>query len=214
MTNSKLFKDNYYVDCKSVIPKDLCNLVSKYCLMREENKLDAPEDADGQVPFSHSVYGDTLMETLEFFLLPHMESNTGLRLAPTYSYYRVYRPGMELERHKDRESCEISTSVCFGIQYNDVDKDYHWSMYVDKDSTHTPKSGNFISAGNLGISVQQSPGDILIYRGVDIEHWRDPFVAGINSYHVQGFFHYIDKDGPFYPEWVYDKRPRLGYKEF
>ena len=214
MTNSKLFKDNYYVDCKSVIPKDLCNLVSKYCLMREENKLDPLDVPDGQVPFSHSVYGDTLMETLEFFLLPHMESNTGLRLAPTYSYYRVYRPGMELERHKDRESCEISTSVCFGIQYNDVDKDYHWSMYVDKDSTHTPKLGTFISAGNSGISVQQSPGDILIYRGVDIEHWRDPFVAGINSYHVQGFFHYIDKDGPFYPEWVYDKRPRLGYKEF
>ena len=38
MTNPELFKQNLYVDCKSIVPKDICNLVSKYCLMREENK--------------------------------------------------------------------------------------------------------------------------------------------------------------------------------
>jgi|TARA_B110000977_G_scaffold94658_1_gene125108 hypothetical protein len=213
MTTPDFFKNNFYIDCKQIIPADLCNVVTKYCLMREENFNEPEPEDEGQVPFAHSVYADTLMETLEYFLLPHMEASTGLSLCPTYSYYRVYRPGQELERHKDRESCEVSTSVCFGIQYNDVDKDYHWSMYVDKDSNHTPKLGNFISANNLGTPVQQTPGDILIYRGVDIEHWRDKFVAGLNSYHVQGFFHYIDKDGPYYPEWIYDKRPRLGYKE-
>ena len=212
MTNEELFKQNMYVDCKQIIPKDICSVVSKYCLMKEENSFE-PEEADGQVPFSHSVYADTLMETMLYFLLPHMEANTGLRLCPTYSYYRVYRPGQELERHKDRESCEISTTACFSFNYNNTDTDYNWGMYVDKDSYGTTSLGNFVSANNPGIMIEQTPGDILIYSGVDIEHWRDKFEAGINSYHIQGFFHYIDKDGPFYPEWIYDKRPNLGYKD-
>lgn len=213
MTNADLFKKDMYVDCKQIIPKDLCRVVTKYCSMKETNEFE-PEEIDGQVPNSHSVYADTLMETLLHFLLPHMEANTGLDLCPTYSYYRVYRPGQTLDRHKDRESCEISTTAFFGFNYNDVADDYNWGMYVDKESYDPNRVlSDFVSAGNAGKMIKQSPGDILIYRGVDIEHWRDTFTAGINSFHVQGFFHYIDKNGPYYPDWKYDKRPRLGYKE-
>ena len=93
MTTPDFFKNNFYIDCKQIIPADLCNVVTKYCLMREENFNEPEPEDEGQVPFAHSVYADTLMETLEYFLLPHMEASTGLSLCPTYSYYRVYRPG-------------------------------------------------------------------------------------------------------------------------
>ena len=40
-----------------------------------------------------------------------MEKETGLKVLPTYTYARIYKTGDILERHKDRPSCEISTTV-------------------------------------------------------------------------------------------------------
>jgi hypothetical protein len=39
-----------------------------------------------------------------------MEKHTKLKLIPTYSYARIYKKGDVLHRHKDRFSCEISTT--------------------------------------------------------------------------------------------------------
>jgi hypothetical protein len=213
MNTSEEFKKNKYLNLKKVVPVDLCRIVTKYALLKEEHEFSPEKGNNAQVKDAHSVYSDTLMETMMHFLLPHMEHHTGLSLCPTYTYYRVYRPGMILERHKDRPSCEISTTVCFGFNYNYVDPGYRWGMYVDKDSWNvTGPSGGFISAKNTGIMIDQDPGDLIIYRGCEIEHWRDPFNAGPNSYQVQAFFHYVDKNGPFYPEYAYDKRPGIGFR--
>jgi hypothetical protein len=74
-----------------------------------------------------------------------------------------------------------------------MSKDYRWGMYVEP-----------------GACIKQNPGDAIIYRGCDVDHWRDTFESGPNSYQVQAFFHYIDVSGPYYPEYAYDKRPKLG----
>ena len=60
--------------------------------------------------------------------------------------------------------------------------------------------------------VAQQPGDLIIYRGCEVEHWRDKFDANYGSYQVQAFFHYIDKNGPYYPKFKFDGRPSLGRK--
>jgi hypothetical protein len=54
------------------------------------------------------------METLLMKMLPIMKERTGLDLIPTYSYARVYEKGAILKRHKDRPSCEISTTLNLG----------------------------------------------------------------------------------------------------
>ena len=41
-----------------------------------------------------------------------IEEITGMKLAPSYTYYRMYLNGAILKRHKDRPSCEISATVC------------------------------------------------------------------------------------------------------
>lgn len=46
---------------------------------------------------------------------------------------------------------------------------------------------------------------MIIYRGHDIDHWREPFM-GRN--HAQVFLHYNDENGPFAKKW--DGRPILG----
>jgi len=55
------------------------------------------------------------------------------------------------------------------------------------------------------LPISLSPGDALIYRGCDIEHWREEFV-GLNN--AQVFFHWNEKDGEFNK--LYDDRPLMG----
>jgi hypothetical protein len=106
-------------------------------------------------------------------------------------------------------------TLCLGYKYADVSDEYHWGMYVDQASCNIPfgPNGEFISNNQPGYMVKQNPGDLIVYRGCEIEHWRDKFIAGPGSYQVQAFFHYIDKNGPYYPEFLYDKRPGIGYQE-
>jgi hypothetical protein len=120
-----------------------------------------------------------------------MEENTGLTLYPTYSYYRVYRPGAELLIHKDRESCEISTTVTLLFDYKEKNGEYEWPIFM-KDT-----------------KCSMNPGDIVIYRGCDLDHWREEFKAPHGSYHVQAFLHYVDVNGP-YADYKWDRRLELG----
>ena len=205
------FKENRYAFAEGVIPKDLCAVATQYTLFRQQYFDHREDPVTGQIPNTHSIYGDTLMETLMYFMHPHMEKVTGLKLCPTYTYYRVYKPGDELKRHSDRESCEISTTVCLGYDYKGVDEDYKWGMYVDPESHHWNKQKEtgegFTSDNRDGVLLKQNPGDCIIYRGCELEHWRDPFEVAEGSYQAQVFMHYIDMNGPFYPEYAYDKRP-------
>lgn len=195
MDNQKFFKKNKYIFIEKLVPIDICRIVTQYALMKESTDFKPELGTDAQVENAHSVYSDTLMETLAIFLQPHIEKNTGLDLFPTYTYYRVYRPGMQLAIHRDRPSCEISSTICFGFNHTLKDPSFMWGMYVEP--------------GNL---IDQNPGDAIIYKGCELDHWREVLDSGPDSYQIQAFFHYIDKNGPHYPEYAYDKRSGLGIR--
>ena len=70
-------------------------------------------------------------------------------------------------------------------------QDYKWPMWVqDKQGKEVP--------------VSLEPGDMIIYRGCDVYHWREPYL-GLN--HAQVFLHYNDLAGPYRKQ--YDGRPIL-----
>jgi hypothetical protein len=144
---------------------------------------------DHQVPNAYAKYGDPAMESMLLYLKTVLEENTGLTLHPTYSYYRVYRDGDVLLPHKDRESCEISATMCLNYNYDDTNFD--WPIFID------------------GNKVVLKPGDLAIYRGCDLSHWRDQFKHTDDVWHVQGFFHFVDANGPC-AEFKYDKRNSIG----
>jgi hypothetical protein len=50
------------------------------------------------------------------------------------------------------------------------------------------------------------PGDALVYRGIELEHWREPYTGEKLS---QVFLHYVDRNGP-HAEEKFDHRPGLG----
>jgi len=176
------FKKNGYCKVKSGISKEICDLVSQYALFDEIQDF----HTDGcQVPNAHAKYADPLMESILLKLLPKMELSTGLGLYPTYSFYRVYRNGDILSPHTDRPSCEISATLNFGFNSN------NWPIFMN------------------GKEIFLDQGEMAIYRGCDIEHWRQELSADEDAWHVQGFFHFVDKDGPF-AKYIYDERSSIG----
>lgn len=182
----KEFKKQGYTLVKNAINSDLRDVITQYALFDEMQDF----TPDGmQVPKAHSKYADPAMESMLLHIQPLMEKSTGLELYPTYSFYRVYRNGDVLKPHKDRPSCEISTTVCFNYSYDD--SKYTWPIIMD------------------GKKIDMKPGDIVVYRGIDLEHSREEFTPPSDAWHVQAFFHYVDAKGP-YADYRYDQRNSLG----
>ena len=195
------FSKNKYTVLRSVISKELAQFVYEYFSLKRQvarTMFDAKYISpfttyygvwnDEQVPNTYSHYSDIAMETLLQKVKPVMEKQTKLKLTETYSYARIYKKGDILARHKDRYSCEISTTLNLG-----GDK---WPIFLDP----TGKTGQ------AGIEVNLEPGDMLVYSGCDLEHWREEF-KGDNC--CQVFLHYNKKDKKA-KENLYDKRPHLG----
>src|SRR6266576_6429424 len=88
--------------------------------------------SDKQVLGAPAVYADPRMKLLLSRLTPIVEAEAGVTVYPTYSYFRVYKKGDRLKKHKDRPSCEISLSLSLGY-----DPDEPWPLWVDGGSRAT-----------------------------------------------------------------------------
>jgi hypothetical protein len=210
------FKKNKYTVIRQAISKDLAAFVANYFLMQKqvydtcknaryfspfENILGQYEEAYGQIPHTYSQYANMAMETLMLKCQPGMEKATGLKLYPAYTYARIYKKGDELKRHKDRFSCEISTTM--NLAGDD------WPIYLEPDSTkggEKPGQG-YVSDNTKGVKVDLKPGDMLVYSGCELEHWREKFKG---KQCVQVFLHYNNRKTPGAKDNMFDKRPHLG----
>ena len=211
---------NKYQIIKGAISYDLANFIFNYFLLKRDatkfmydNNIIADTGmfgtwTDQQIPNTYSHYADPVMETLLMKVLPRMQEETGLQLIPTYSYARAYKKGDELKRHKDRFSCEISTTMNLGGD--------DWPIYLNPD----PKAGycygppigihkvqEYKPTKDKGIKVDLKPGDMLVYSGCELEHWRKKFKG---KECVQVFLHYNNRKTPGAKDNMFDKRPHLG----
>jgi hypothetical protein len=130
---------------------------------------------DDQVPNTPAGYGDPAFDGLLEYLRPSVEKHSGLRLLPTYSYFRLYKRGDVLKRHRDRKACEISLSLNIGQRPAEPP----WPLCVESERE--------------SFSASLLPGDALLYRGIDLFHWREVYQGEAL---VQVFLHYVDRDGP------------------
>lgn len=188
MIPADYFKEKKYVIVDSAVPTDICQNLSDYILKLVEDKKTTK---DPQCPLSESIYGDSMLDILLEDVRPTIEKATGLNLIPTYSYARKYVPGDELKPHTDREACEISATLTLGYE-GDL-----WPIHVSTDD----KVENDI--GEILIEV----GSMVVYRGMEINHWREPYTQG--KWQCQVFLHYVDADGP-HKDLKYDGRESLG----
>ena len=199
-----MFKNKKYIVIKNVIDKDLALFLYNYLMIKKqvfdtciktrfispfETLLGHYEEKDEQIPNTYSNYSDIAMETLMLKCQPVMEKFTKLKLYPSYTYTRVYKKGDELKRHKDRFSCEISTTMNLGGD--------PWPIYLEP-------SGEL---GKKGIKIDLKPGDMLVYSGCGLEHWRKKFKG---EECVQVFLHYNNRKTPGAKDNMFDKRLHLG----
>lgn len=197
------FEKNKYQVVKKAISDELANFCYTYfCNKRQiakhlqETRFISPFDEtwgtwkETDIPNTYSHYGDLVMETLLERFLPKMAKISNLKLIPTYSYARIYKYGDILPRHKDRPSCEISGTLNLGGD--------EWPIYLD------PTGGE----GKEGKKIILKPGDMLMYRGCDLEHWREDFLG---KDCCQVFLHYNQiNDNLLEQPNLFDKRPMLG----
>ena len=205
---AKFFEEHRWVKIDKFIDSNMCNLLYHHVQLEtarlnylEENNIVSDKDLDGtfedkQAPGDFSKYGDPIFDTLLSLSLEQMQTLTGKDLSPTYSYHRLYTTGTELKKHSDRPSCEISTTLCLGYDASNVDAsiypDWDWPMFIEE------KNGK-------ETAIHMKPGDMIIYRGCELKHWREPY-WGKN--HAQVFLHYNEKNGQY--DIPNDGRPILG----
>jgi hypothetical protein len=196
----KDFSNKHFTVIKNAISKEITNFCFDYVLLKRKvaeflhkNSIEMNTQLlgllggwnDNMVKNTYACYADTAMETLLTKLKPTIEKITGMNLCETYSYLRIYKKGDILERHIDREACEVSTTLNLGGD--------DWSIFV---KTLDGKENEIILY----------PGDMLVYKGSILEHWRKPFEK---EKCAQVFLHY-NNIGTSGLTNQYDGRPFLG----
>ena len=208
------FDKNSFLVIKKAIEPKVAEFIYNYFLMKRQvartmfDKKYIPQHTtefgvwnDPQVPNTYSHYADIAMETLLLAVQSTMEKQTELKLIPTYAYARIYKKGDVLHRHKDRFSCEISTTLNLGGD--------EWPIYIESNSTvgKYNKKGKYIFGNTKGIKITLNPGDMLVYKGSLCEHWREIF-EGENC--AQVFLHYNNAATKGSTDNIFDGRPHLG----
>lgn len=152
------------------------------------NKVDPMDTnafADGHPVTQHAagMASPIVTESLFTVMTPIVQESVGFDITPTFSYSRVYFKGAEMVRHVDRPSCEISVSLCVSIDREP------WPIFFD------------------GEEIVLNPGDIVIYKGCEVPHWRLPYQ---HREQIQVFMHWV-KTGGDLDYWAFDGRPMLGW---
>ena len=211
------FKTKKYQVIRQALSKELSDFIFNYMILQRDvvdwmiknNKVSSDNPFMGkrtnsQVPGCYTKYADWVMETLLMYMIPIMKAKTGMDLIPTYSFTRLYEKGNILYRHKDRSSCEISTTLHLGGD--------EWPIFLDPTGTNNILSGSetttIVKPGApKGVRVNLKIGDMLIYSGCELEHWREPFKG---TACLQVFLHYNHAKGPFAKTNLLDGRPMPG----
>jgi hypothetical protein len=140
-----------------------------------------PALGDAQCPLRFGVHNEPLSRFLHDQLLGIIRTLLGRDMVPSYTYFAGYREGAVLERHTDREQCEVTLNLLLRYQ-TPAAEGTPWPLHIE-----TPQGKR---------SIVQHVGDVLAFRGRILPHWRDPLPPGHQSDSL--LLHYVapDFNGP------------------
>ena len=104
-------------------------------------------------------------------------------MKPTFLYFASYRPGAVLPAHRDREECEYSISLLLDF-VPEPEGLNPWPIFVELPE----RLGEPIPI-HLGI------GDMLLYRGRELLHYRHAFKEGDASATWLFFYQPVTSEG-------------------
>jgi len=168
MMNKELIENNYLVIRNFISKNKALKLSEEYKLYCEECNT----SGDEQVPNSDATYNYITFVELLCEKTKDITLLLGETVLPTYVYSRIYYNGSFLEKHKDRDACEISLTL-------NLDGDKEWPIYIETPLGEKNK-------------VILNPGDAMMYLGRIAEHWRYEYKGKSYS---QVFMHYVRSRG-------------------
>lgn len=180
-----LFEQRGYEVVPALIPREVLDIAFRYYL--------SFTNCPGYYTVKPGIqaldrYADALGEAMLPTVQARLETLTGLKLLATYSFARIYTTASRLRKHVDRGACEVSATMTVGFR----NADGLWPIFVESDG--------------VDVAVPLDVGDALVYRGMQVPHWREPLAKGI---WCQLFFHFVEADGAM-REHAMDGRGRLG----
>jgi hypothetical protein len=184
-----MFKEKGYQIVRNFLSEDFVQFIQSYFYTRL--RAGQAELGDAQAPNSFIFYADPLMDTILGNSSSSLSEISGCKLSPTYTYTRLYGKGDELLMHKDRISCQFSATLALGIPNETAINPIYFSTKKDRSDA---------------VEILLEPGDLCLYRGCDLYHWRPSFEQ---DWYLQAFLHYVDAEGD-YKHRIYDTKPYLG----
>jgi hypothetical protein len=131
---------------------------------------------DGQSARRYAKHNDPVAQFFHAELTDVVSRVTGVAVKPSYVYFASYEEGADLFFHVDREQCEFSLTMCIDASPEPA-RESAWPIHL-------------ATEGGI-VSIAQSIGDALLYRGRTIPHYRDALPRG-HTYSAL-FFHYVPK---------------------
>jgi hypothetical protein len=122
-------------------------------------------------------------------LTPIMCQLTGRDLLPSYDYFRIYQAGDILRPHSDRPACEHSLSLT--LAYSEGKP---WEFDIDPRALQEPKGPSDSFDGEEYRTIVMTPGDAVLYRGVEHRHGRTR--PNPNRWSMHLFLHWVEREGP------------------
>jgi len=167
-----------YVILRDVIDKEKCK---KLAVRIKEKEKENRFFFDQQCLISPAF--ENLLDDLANYLKPILEKTLDCKLWTTYNYCRIYKKGEMLVPHKDKNQCEIALSITLSYENSKP-----WPIHI------------FSNAEKEVVNIDLDVGDILVYKGFDILHWRNQFTGPGDQ--IQGFLFYATDtrfQDPFFP---------------
>ena len=158
-------------------------------------------EIEEQVEGSLARYWHPQYRTIHTGVRLKLEKIIGRKLYNTYYYDRFYFSGQKLERHMDRDACEISVSI--HVSTNLEGEDAKWPFWIKTPDKYADKKKTQVLVPGEERRLSVKPGDGILYKGCERPHWREAmpgkvkkvFGKEVEPYYHQIFFHYVLQDG-------------------
>ena len=174
-TRSQTFREKNYVPlCNLIHPFNLAALRRYYRYAIRQGLIRL---GDEQSSLRYVAHNEGVARYFHHQMTKAVAAIVGQPIKPSYVYLASYLGGAELKKHRDREQCEFSVTLC--LDYSPEPKlATPWPIRLDT------------SEGT--VTAYQALGDGLVYRGTKVPHYRDALAEGHTSTSI--FFHYVAED--------------------
>ena len=208
--NTYKFYTNRFVVLRNFIPKEIIEFtMDVWKTIEAQPELNSiifdsevepiPNSPRGTQDKSFGGHTTPMGVALHRYIHNKLNKEMDLTLVHTYSYTRKYERGSYLRAHADRPSCEISATLCLDYTTDDNEP---WTIWVDNSKNWVDQGQedqDIIFQETLAIPIRKRKsipvklevGDLMLYQGPNVVHWRDNLL-GKHSYHM--FTHFVNKE--------------------